>query len=91
MHAAPYLQLCVARLAPGVESQELGDALMLVGADALYYSPPLTLRALGVAGALPRVLPALLASAFAAKKSGARHVGGWGGAGRGGVGGASWV
>ncbi len=58
------------RLAPGVESQDLGDALMCVLGDALYYSPALALQQLTAQGALQQALGALGTTVFASRKSG---------------------
>ncbi|KAL4855989.1 Importin beta-like SAD2 [Chlorella vulgaris] len=66
----PYLSLVLRRLAPGVESQDLGDALMCVLGDALYYSPALCLQQLAAQGALQQALSALSSSIFAIRKSG---------------------
>ncbi len=68
----PYLSLSLRRLAPGVESQDLGDALMCVLGDALYYDAALTLGALGAQGALGQALQALHSTIFANRKSGGR-------------------
>ena len=53
-----------------MEDEELGDALLLVGADALYYDAALTLGALRQQGALQQYLTALGAAVFANRKSG---------------------
>ncbi|PSC72993.1 importin beta-like SAD2 [Micractinium conductrix] len=66
----PYLALALRRLAPGVESQDLGDALMVVLGDALYYNAALTLSTLAAQGALGQALQALHTTAFANRKSG---------------------
>lgn len=66
----PYLSLALRRLAPGVESQDLGDGLMCVLGDALYYDAALTLGALGAQGALGQALQALHTTIFANRKSG---------------------
>lgn len=64
------MSLTLRRLAPGVESQDLGDALMCVLGDALYYDAALTLGVLGSQGALGQALQALATTIFAARKSG---------------------
>lgn len=66
----PYLSLALRRLAPGVESQDLGDALMCVLGDALHYDAALALGALQAQGALQQALGALSTTIFASKKSG---------------------
>jgi hypothetical protein len=58
------------RLAASPEDRELRDALLLVGADALYYSAPLTLGLLAAAGALPQFMGALSAAVSARGRSG---------------------
>lgn len=74
--AGPYLSLALRRLAPGVESQDLGDALMCVLGDALYYDAALTLGVLGQQGALAQALQALHTTIFANRKSGGSPAGG---------------
>jgi hypothetical protein len=68
------------RLAPGVESQDLGDALMCVGGDALFYNPALTLAQLAAQSALQQFLGAMSTTIFANRKSGGwvRGCGLWG-------------
>eukprot|EP00887_Chlorella_sp_A99_P003658 scaffold7.g3658.t1 len=67
---APYLALVIRRLAGKPEERALGDALMLVGCDALYYNPALTLAALQQQGALGQYLSGLHSTVFAQKASG---------------------
>jgi hypothetical protein len=57
-----------------VESQDLGDGLMVLLGDALYYNAALALQQLAAQGALQQALGALSTSIFANRKSG-----GWAG------------
>lgn len=58
-----------------MEEREFGDALLLVGADALYYDAALTLGALGAAGAVQTFLGALSRAVLATRKTGGCPVG----------------
>jgi hypothetical protein len=71
---APYLALIARRLAAGCEERELEDALLLAGADALYYDAGLALRALAADGQLAAFM-GRLAAAVAARRRGSGGAG----------------
>lgn len=68
---APYLQLIVGQLHGGKDlDREVQDALLVAGADALYYNPALTLNSLASAGTLSFFMGALASSIGQKRKNG---------------------